>query len=85
MAVETTVEGPVRPPNIASRKLLVLHMKISRGDNNTQKVMGVSKPKLPLTFIQCIEALQRYIVAGALCDQFEYSALVLRTWQWSPV
>lgn len=39
-----------------------------------QKVLGVHKPRRSTTFLQCLEALQRYIIAGAICKQFKYSS-----------
>ena len=33
-----------------------------------QKVMGVRKTKHTMSFVQLLEALQRYVVAGAMCD-----------------
>ena len=39
-----------------------------------KRVMGVKSDKQTLNFLQCIEALQRYILAGAMCKQFKYSS-----------
>jgi hypothetical protein len=39
-----------------------------------QRVMGVKKEPRTLSFLQCLEALQRYAIAGALCKQFRYSS-----------
>jgi hypothetical protein len=35
-----------------------------------QKVMGVKKKVSTLNFLQCMEALHRYVIAGAMCKQF---------------
>ena len=39
-----------------------------------QKVMGVKKPKKTLAFLACLEALDRYVIAGAACKQFEFTS-----------
>ena len=35
-----------------------------------QKVMGIKKKVCTLNFLQCMEALHRYAIAGAMCKQF---------------
>ena len=42
----------------------------SEPQKHLRKVMGVSKPKSTLTFLQCLEALHRYVVIASACKQF---------------
>ena len=39
-----------------------------------QKVMGIKKEKRNMSFLQCTQALDTYIVAGAATKQFEFTA-----------
>ena len=39
-----------------------------------QRVMGVKQEKRTLTFLQCLQGLQRYIIAAASCKQFSLAA-----------
>ena len=39
-----------------------------------QRVMGVRKPKKTLSFLRCLEALDRYVLAGAAAGQFRLSS-----------
>ena len=39
-----------------------------------QKVMGVKKAKKELNFLQCLEALNAYVLAGAMTNQFSLSS-----------
>ena len=58
-----------------------IHQEESEEENESEtlkcmrKVMGVQKQqKKSMTFLQCIEALHRYIIAGAACKQFKLSS-----------
>ena len=39
-----------------------------------QRVMGVKKTKRSMSILQCIEALHRYVLAGAMTKQFKHSS-----------
>ena len=39
-----------------------------------QKVMGITKNKRSLSMLQCIDALHRYVLAGAMTQQFQYAS-----------